>query len=100
MNKRTLVARQDLVDLIELLPCNPHVRPGEPAEIEHPVEYCHRFGTKLAINILFFDDYRVFGLIKTNREVGLTQPVDGRKDRMRYSPIITQVGILPFMSRW
>ena len=70
MGERTPVAHQDLVNFIELLSCNPHVWSWEPPKVENPVEHCHRFRTKLPVDVLFINNNRILNLIKAKRKVG------------------------------
>src|SRR5665647_1098676 len=95
----TIMTAENLVDLIELFSCNSNVWSGESPKIEDPVQDSHGFRTKLAINIFFIDDYRVFSFVETKREICLTQPVDSGKDRVRQGPLIAHVRVLPLMPR-
>jgi hypothetical protein len=73
MHEGAFVAHEDLINLIELFSCDPNVRPWQTPKIEHPVQHCHRLWTKLAVDILFIDDDRIFRFVKSERKICLTQ---------------------------
>ncbi len=95
VHERVGVAFEEIVDLIELFFCYPHVRAREPAEIKDPVEHRHRFRTELPVDVLFLNDHRVLRFIKAERKIGFAEPVDGRKDRVCMRPLVGKARV-PF----
>src|SRR5665647_380503 len=93
MGEWTMVALQDLFDLIKLFPRNPHIRPGEPPKVENTIEHSHRFRTKLPVDVFLIYNHRVFSFVKPEREIGFTQTVNRSKDRVRLRPLICKVRI-------